>query len=326
MKLIFSAMTLSWLLGLLVVKLFMASAVAQTREEGPWWPNTQWGAEDQAGASNWITADKVLEAVSLVKTGKMYELGFQYERGMPLIGQRSYNLFIPSFPTAGPYGKNNLVFNDEFLASEIGQVGTQFDGLGHPGQRLMMANGQQSDVFYNGYNGEDMAHPYGLLKLGVENVKPIVTRGIVIDIADLKNVKTLPAGFETTLADVKAALIKQGISEQSIKPGDAILFNFGWWRHWPKQMVVDASQPHISPDVVKWLIHKKPVLVGSDSNLDGGDFPVHSELVTKNGIFNLEYMTFESILADQVNEFLFICTPLRLKGATGSPVRPIAIH
>ena len=75
---------------------------AQTREKGPWWPNAQWGAEDAAGGSNWITPDKVLKATALVKTGRVIELGHVYERGMPLNGSRSYNIFIPSFPTHGP--------------------------------------------------------------------------------------------------------------------------------------------------------------------------------------------------------------------------------
>ena len=120
-------------------------AGAQTREKGPWWPNARWGAGDQAGASNWITPEKVLAATSLVKTGKVVELGYVYERGMPLIGNRSYNIFIPSFPTSGPFNGNNIVFNDEYVAAEIGQVGTQFDGPGHVGQKMKLADGTDTD-------------------------------------------------------------------------------------------------------------------------------------------------------------------------------------
>ena len=107
------------------------SCVAQTREKGPWWPHPIWGAGDQAGGSNWITSEKILKALTLAKTGKLYELGHVYERGMPLVGKRSYNLFIPSFPTYPPTGKDNLLFNDEYITSELGQVGTQFDGPGY---------------------------------------------------------------------------------------------------------------------------------------------------------------------------------------------------
>ena len=55
----------------------------QAQEKGNWWPHPIWGAEDQAGGSNWMTPEKVMEALSIVKTGKMYELGFIYQNGMP---------------------------------------------------------------------------------------------------------------------------------------------------------------------------------------------------------------------------------------------------
>jgi len=71
-----------------VLCLCAGSALAQTREAGPWWPHPTWGPGDQAGASNWITPEKVLEAVRLVKTGKIYEIGQVYEKGMPMFGGR----------------------------------------------------------------------------------------------------------------------------------------------------------------------------------------------------------------------------------------------
>ena len=88
-----------------VCSLFAASRVrrrARTVRGG----RTRSGARATAGGSNWITPDKVLKAVALVKTGRMIELGHVYERGMPLIGNRSYNIFIPSFPTHGPFLDN----------------------------------------------------------------------------------------------------------------------------------------------------------------------------------------------------------------------------
>jgi hypothetical protein len=145
-----------------------------------------WGSDDQAGTSNWITPGKVLEAVSLIRGGKVYELGQVYERGMPMFGQRTYSLFIAGSPTYPPAGKNALVGHDDFLCAEIGNVGTQFDGLGRIGQQVQMANGTAQNVFYNGVALEEMKDPYGLRKLGIEHVKPIITRGILIDVAGYK--------------------------------------------------------------------------------------------------------------------------------------------
>lgn len=311
---------------LLMLTMVSEGATAQQETREQWWPHPRWGAEDQAGGSNWITPDKVLEAMSLVETGKIYELGHVYERGMPLVGQRTYAMFIPSFPTGGPFA-NNLVFNDEVLVAEIGQVGTQFDGPGHIGKRVTADDGTVNHVFYNGVRGTDMKSPYGLRQLGVENVKPYITRGILIDIAGYKNVETLPDGYVVTLDDVRGALRRQGIAEGDIEPGDAILFNYGWWRLWPDSRVVNAPWPGIGGTVAQWIIQREASMVGSDAATDETQqWAVHEELVLKNGIFNLEFMNFREILDDGVHEFMFVFTPLRLKGATGSPGRPLAIR
>src|SRR5262249_30049414 len=124
-------------IGLVITVLVGAPATAAfaqaTTPVGPqWWPSL-WGPGDEAGASNLRTPEKVLEAVKLIPTGKVSRLGRVYEPGMPMRGLRNYKLVIPSFPTAGPFAKNRLIFNEEFVTGEIGQVGTQFDGLGHIG-------------------------------------------------------------------------------------------------------------------------------------------------------------------------------------------------
>jgi hypothetical protein len=310
----------------LLVSLGMATgAGAQTREKGPWWPNAEWGAGDQAGASNRITPEKILKAVALVKTGRTLELGHVYERGMPLVGQRSYNIFIPSFPTAGPFGDNGVVFNDEFVAAEIGQVGTQFDGLGHVGQKTRLADGSETIMFYNGASTEDMKSPYGLLRNGIEHIKPIISRGIYVDLAAYKGVPTLPESYEITVADVRGALAKQGLKESDIEPGDALLFNIGWWRKWPDPIVTRGAPAYASAELVRWIVARKPVMIGSDANFDGPEARVHTEVTMKNGIFNLELMNFAALEKEKASKFLFLFTPLRLKGATGSPGRPIAV-
>ena len=85
-----------------------AQAAGDTPIGPKWWPS-RWGPQDEAGASNWITPAKVLEAAKLIKTGKIYELGRVYEAGMPLFGSRVFALRIPGTPTGGPFGKNKLV-------------------------------------------------------------------------------------------------------------------------------------------------------------------------------------------------------------------------
>ena len=99
-----------------------------------------------------------------------------------------------------------LVYFDEILTAEIGQVGTQFDGPGHIGIRTTMGDGSVQDVFYNGYPIDEIEGSYGLRKLGIEQVKPYLTRGILIDIAGQKGVEALDHSYEVTVADVESGL------------------------------------------------------------------------------------------------------------------------
>ena len=113
---------------------------------GPkWWPSP-WGPDDQRGAATRMTPQKVLAATKLIRTGKVYQLGRLYEHGMPLPGKRHFSLTIPGSPTMKPSGKNMIVSHDEMVSGEIGQVGTQLDGLGHVGVRL-----PDDSYFYNGF-------------------------------------------------------------------------------------------------------------------------------------------------------------------------------
>src|SRR5262249_16847258 len=103
---------------------------------GPvWWPS-EWGAKDERGAANRLTPERVQSAAGLIRQGKIYQLGRLYEHGMPLPGNRHFSLTIPGSPTGGPSGKNRMVYHDEMFSGEIGQIGTQLDGLGHGGDRL----------------------------------------------------------------------------------------------------------------------------------------------------------------------------------------------
>ena len=95
-------------------------------QENRWYPSI-WGADDQRGALNRLTTEKVLGAVSLIKTGKVYELGRVYEDAMPLFGTRHFSLRIPQM--SGPLGDNQVTWHEEIFSGEIGQIGTQFDGL-----------------------------------------------------------------------------------------------------------------------------------------------------------------------------------------------------
>ena len=317
-------------------------AGAQTQEKGPWWPSPH-GAKDQAGNSNYITAEKVLKSLRIPKTGQAYELGRIYEAEMPQYGYRPY--FLTIIPAATPLKEGTGVAQQDYFTGFIGQMGTQFDAFGHQGKTVRMADGTLKNVYYNGFTQEDLTGRNrgvgGLEALGVEQVKPIITRGILIDIAGYKGVAALESRYEVTLADVRGALAKQGVREDTIEAGDALLFNYGWAVHWGNpakyndaRFFVGENQgsPGIGVEVARWAVEKKASMVGADSCCVTIQPPVRPELgnvhheLLFGGVMMLENMDLRELARDRVYEFLYLNLTERIRGATGSPVRPLAIR
>jgi kynurenine formamidase len=301
-----------------------------------WWPNKLWGAGDEAGSTNWYTKpDIVLRALAEAEKGRVYKIGREYDSGIPVFGERKFVMRMPDLPTGGPLGANNIIYNDEFIATEIGQIGTQFDGMGHVGVAMRGAGDTDHMRYYNGFTGTEIHSPTGLKKLGAEKLHPIVARGILIDIAAAKGVKMLEAGYVITMADVKTALKKQGMAKYKFMPGDGIFFHTGWGKLWKKDNAkFAASEPGIGMEIAKWLSDEVQAgICGSDNwgveAVPGEDpgcaFCVHSHILTRHGIATQENMTFDQLIRDKVYTFTYIFSPMPIVGATGSAGAAIAI-
>jgi len=311
---------------LIFLVLLAPIANAQNNQGSIWWPS-EWGEGDERGAINRITPQKILEAIGLIEEGRIYELGRTYEAGMPVFPGRHYSLTIPGSPTGGPLGANGLVYHDEMVSGQIGQVGTQFDGLGHIGTRI-----DGEDVFYNGFRRSEFGAATGLERLGVENVGVFLTRGVLIDVAAYKGTDRLPVGAVITVEDLQGALRRQSVE---IREGDVVLIHTGHGQLW----MVDndeynTGEPGIGMDAARWLADQNIVMTGADtwsvevipSEAPDVAFPVHQELIGKRGIYNLENLDLASLAADNVYEFAFMFAPVKFKGATGSPGNPIAVR
>ena len=313
-------MRVRWFVSFVAVAVATVVGNCALGQADNWYPSP-WGPADQRGAANRITPAKVLEAKNLITRGTVYQLGRTYEAAMPLFGTRHFSLKIPQ--TFGPQGSNNLRFHDDLVSGELGQVGTQFDGLGHIGI---------GDLFYNGNNRADFSRPDGLEKLGIENVGPIVTRGVLVDVAAFKGVARLEGGYEITLADLRGALERQ---RMEVRAGDVIIVHTGWSSLWKvDNAAFGATSPGIGLEAARWLVEREVVIVGSDTwsmevvpNPDANlAFPVHQLLIPRNGIYIFENLLTEELARDRVYEFAFSFAPLKLKGATGSPANPLAIR
>ncbi|WP_236672519.1 MULTISPECIES: hypothetical protein [Stenotrophomonas] len=153
-----------------------------TAEE--WYPSA-YGANDEIGAANLLTADVVKHAVSLVRTGKTYPLAVPVDKNLPAFRHRSFRLYnVQVGQQAGKsLGPNKFTFNDELVNAWTG-VGTQLNGIGHIGI---------DNVYYNGNKAADFVTVDGVRKLGVEKVPPMVTRGVVLDIPRTTARRSCPA-------------------------------------------------------------------------------------------------------------------------------------
>jgi kynurenine formamidase len=265
--------------------------------------------------------DTVMRASRLIRTGEVVELGRVLAGDMPLFGTRRFEVHTKR--TGGPMGTNKRISNEELVVTEIGQVGTQFDMFSHQGI---------DGLLYNCIKSDEIATRNGFSKLGVERIGMLFTRGVLIDVAALKGVEMLAAGYEITPDDLQAALKRQGMQ---LQPGDAVLIHSGWGKLWgvdnPRY---NSNPPGIGAPAGEWLAKQDVMLIGADTfavevspNPDKQiSLPVHQIALVVNGIFLLENVKLDELAAKKANEFAFVVQPLKVKGGTGSTVAPVAIR
>jgi kynurenine formamidase len=318
--------------------------VMETPLGSKWWPNVLWGAGDESGSTNWYKKPEVvLRALAVVKQGKTMKLGHDYTAEMPLFGARKFSLRIPATPTGGPFGASKLMYNDEFLSTEIGQVGTQFDGLGHIGVQIGKPGDLNDMRWYNGFTAAEMGNAYGLQKLGTHNLHPIVARGILIDIAGARGVESMEAGQVATMADVKKALERQKMADFKFMEGDAILFRYGWEKYWiTDNAKFNNGTPGVGMDVARWIATEVKAGVTGGDTWPGVDpvpgqgtpnevpagcvFCLHNYLQTRHGIVNQENLKLKQLADAGIYVFMYVYSPVPIKGATGSIGAPVAIY
>ena len=329
---------------LVAVFLFMPSlalgaghgAHSEKPEEHDWYPS-KWGADDTLGSVNEITPEIILNAAKLIKVGKRYALGEVTSRTTPAAGTRDHLLFVFSDGADGlaaPLGTNNFKYFDDYMFTHMG-VGSQIDGLGHAAI---------GDYFYNGLTPKAFYHCTGLTKFGIEEIPPMVTRGVVLDMVGyLKNkgvgsvmnrggVDMIKGGTTFTKADIQGALKRQGISLQT---GDVVITHSGYMKMQELDPAMAISTwPGIGVEAAEYIASFNPVAVGGDTTgteahppLTEGEFvPVHQELITKRGIYLLENLVTDELVRDEAWEFMFVLGQARFKGAVQMVINPVAIR
>jgi kynurenine formamidase len=277
-----------------------------------WWPS-QWGADDVVGMLNHVTEEKRVQALSLVRTGRLYDLGRVLDEHVPVFPGRAFHQTLVTtahHANMGGVGSNCVNWITETISGTT-QLGTHLDALSHL---------QIGDRAYNGLRVDDLAAPTGVTALGIETVPQIVTRGFLVDVSD----QGLGVGDVIRVEDVE---------HLDVTPGDAVLFHTGWGAHWDEAEMYLAGEPGPGIEVAAWLAEQGVALTGCDTWSYGPvpaedptrPFEVPQLLNVRHGVFVVENLDTSALAAAGVCEFALIVSHPKLRGATGGWTSPIAL-
>ncbi len=308
-----------------------------------------WGADDEVGALNEMTDASRLAALRIADRGKVYDLGVLYDRTSfkwpghspgeilsfrtpeGVKRQQDAPALVNSNASKTAWHSSALFINDN--------VGTQIDGLGH-------ATEGDDDHWYNGFKEKDWGGNWGPRKADASTIPPIVTRGVLIDVAGLKGVDALPGNYAISVDDLEQALRRQ---QTQLKPGDVVLIRTGAMRYWGETgsdhaKLAKHDSAGINVETAKWLVEQNgAMMIGSDTsgleyNPKDADFqayrekyrsfmPVHNYLLIEQGIHIGEFHFLEDLARERVYEFCYIACTNKIKGSTaGFTLRPIAVR
>jgi kynurenine formamidase len=165
----------------------------------------------------------------------------------------------------------------------------------------------------------------------VDRIAPIVAPGVLLDMAAHFGVDSVPEGYAISAEDVRACLGRQG---SLVAPGSVVLVHTGNERHWHDEVRYLAG-PGMHGDASRWLAAQRPLAVGADNMAwdvlglkDEGlgcTLPGHIIFLVRSGIYIIENLKLGELAAARQYAFTFVCAPLKFVGATGSPVRPLAL-
>jgi kynurenine formamidase len=259
----------------------------------------------------------------LTEQAKIYDLAQPLEAGMPVSPNH------PGFKMALMRRHGDMLRADGGSASNEmimlgGHTGTHIDALCHVSHNGELHGGVDAHQAQKG--GRFSSH-------GVEQIPITVCRGVMLDIPALFGVEVLAAGAPITAANLEAASKRQQVE---VRKGDAVLIRSGWPAHWgsPETFIGHADGvPGPDESAAQWMMDRGVRITGAETIAYEAIYPgrghallpVHRMLLVEHGIHIIEVMNLTELARDGVSEFLFVVTPLKVVGATGIPVRPIAV-
>ncbi|MDA0821840.1 MAG: cyclase family protein [Proteobacteria bacterium] len=291
-------------------------------------PKSEFGANDEVGALNRLTDTSRLQILSRITGGKVYDLSVDTFPGMPGLvdlgmGDPDFHMWMTHTPeglviegiSPGDVEGDFALYDDAVIMSN--HTGTHIDALNHAGY---------GEKIFNQFSSADHLGNKGWRIAGADKIPPIITRGVLIDVAMQKGLDVLVDSYEITVDDIVAALKRQTVS---IESGDAVFIRTGRMRHWPKPDLFVPREPGIGIAAAKWLVEQGAVLIGADNiaveRIPVTGSPVHAFVFAEAGVCLVELVWLEELAEDKIYEFALIAAPIKIRGATGSPMRPIAL-
>lgn len=312
----------------------------------------RWGDDDELGTLNFITREKVAEAAGSVKQGKVISLGGDFSSGGPQgafkFRQNPVHVMTVDGGDAstlveyGPKWLRNAVaadmsaffadnpfrFNDDIIVMPL-QAATQWDALSHV---------YYEDKLYNGFPADSVTS-FGAFHLGIEKVdsKGITSRGVLLDVVAHRGADVFcESGTPITPDELDEIVAKQKIE---IRSGDVVVVHTGWWTRFLQ--TGDGGEPGsgLHWTCASWLHQREAAAVASDNlmvedpdpaqGVEGTFLPMHMLCLRDMGLMLGEYWDLGPLAADcaadGVYEFQLVAPPLKVVGAVGAPVSPIAI-
>lgn len=259
-----------------------------------------------------------------IRKSKIYDLAQPYFAGMP-----HYPTHPPFlFGLTRKHGEMITTSGASSSADAIAlgsHVGTHIDALCH--------------FSYGGklHGGIEVASVQsdteGIRQHSVDTIAPIVRRAVLLDIAAEMKTEALPADFVINPAHLESAANAQNVT---VEEGDVVLLRTGWARFWddPARYITGGhgtapSGPGPALEGAHWLSKRRIFAAGSDTiafeRVPASNMPVHVHLLVETGIHIIEALNLEELARDRVYEFVFVAAPLKIRGGTGSPIRPLAL-
>lgn len=291
-----------------------------------------WGPDDQLGALNYLDPARAAQVLARADGRRVYDLSIDYFVGMPSFqaaGDPAYQLFMSHTPQGtvvddlngvGAEVNRHVCYSGDVVFMYT-HTGTHIDALNHFGV---------DGAIYNNFTPEEHLGSRHWTRGGAEQIPPIVTRGVLFDVAGLKGVECLEPSYAITVEDLHACLEQAGTELQE---GDVALIRTGRMAYWPDGSKVLGNPPGVSLDAARWLTQQKIAAVAADQEcVEVGPsqhvdnwLPGHCHFLAEAGVPMIELIDLEALARDGVRECCFIAAPIRFRGASGAPLRPLAM-